>query len=107
MFFSFITMYKPNHQKGDTIMVIYRIKHHVPGRIKIEVPFIKGLSISALKELPPIPIPAGIKDVRPNPLTGSVVITYEPKNIDIVKYLEDIAFHLTTQNLMGTAGKIG
>ena len=100
-------MYKPYHQKGEYIMVIYRIKHHVPGRIKIEVPFIKGLSISALKELPPIPIPAGVKDVRPNPLTGSVVITYEPKDIDIVKYLEDIAFHLTTQNLMGAVSKNG
>jgi hypothetical protein len=76
-------------------MISYRIIHHVPGRIRIEVPLIKNLSISGLlqmsKQLSTIPIPEGIKDIRPNPLSGSIVITYKPEKINIVEYLKDIA----------------
>lgn len=79
-------------------MITYKIKHHIPGRIRIEVPFIKGASISGLirmsKQLSAVEIPTGIKDIRPNPFTGSVVITYEPDKIDILKCINDMTSNI-------------
>ncbi len=72
-------------------MIQYRIVHHVPGRIRVEVPSIKGLSIKVLERLANISIPRGIEDIRPNPLTGSLLITYDPGQINIVAYLRDMA----------------
>ncbi|MCX8026354.1 MAG: heavy-metal-associated domain-containing protein [Thermodesulfovibrionales bacterium] len=72
-------------------MIKYSIKHHVKGRIRIDIPQIKGISISRLRNLSNLEIPDGITDVRPNPLSGSVVITYDPSKIDIEKYLETIS----------------
>jgi len=68
-------------------MINYRVVHHVPGRIRVQVPIIKKLSVATLKKLAEIPIPEGIKDVRANPVTGSLVITYDPDHVDIEKYL--------------------
>ncbi|WP_333654481.1 HMA2 domain-containing protein [Dissulfurispira sp.] len=86
-------------------MISYRIIHHIPGRIRIEVPAIKNLSISSLlqmsKQFSAIPIPEGIKDIRPNPFSGSIVITYIPEKIDIIEYLKDIASSIEMQKLMG------
>jgi hypothetical protein len=70
-------------------MIAYKIIHHTPGRIRLEVPSIKQLSVAALKRLSAISIPNGIKDIRANPITGSVVITYDPVDIDIIKYIND------------------
>ena len=72
-------------------MIQYRIVHHVPGRIRIEVPSMKGLSIKVLERLSNMPIPCGIKDIRPNPLTGSLLIKYDPGRINIVTYLQAMA----------------
>jgi hypothetical protein len=72
-------------------VIKYRIIHHVPGRIRIEVPLIKGLSIKVLGRLSSIAVPRGIQAVRPNPFTGTVLIKYDPGEIDIMAYLEDIA----------------
>lgn len=86
-------------------MISYRIIHHVPGRIRIEVPAIKHLSISSLlqmsKQFSAISIPEGIEDIRPNPLSGSVVITYEPGKIDIFEYIKKITSSTEIQKLMG------
>lgn len=86
-------------------MISYRIIHHVPGRIRIEVPFIKNLSISGLlqmsKQLSTIPIPEGIKDIRPNPLSGSVVITYDHGKIDIIEYIKDVSSSMEIQKFAG------
>lgn len=86
-------------------MFTYKIIHHIPGRIRIEVPAIKNLSISGLlemsKQLSTIPIPEGIDDIRPNPFSGSIVITYKPEKINIVEYLKDIASSAEIQKLMG------
>ena len=35
--------------------------------------------------------PAGIKNINPDPFTASIVITYNPKCIDIPDYLEKLA----------------
>ncbi len=84
-------------------MISYRIIHHIPGRIRIEVPFIKKLSMSRLfkisKQLSTIPIPEGIKDIRPNPLSGSIVITYDHGKIDIIEYIKNLSCSIEIQQL--------
>jgi len=68
-------------------MINYSVVHHVRGRIRVQVPIIKKLPVETLKKLAVIPIPEGIKDVRANPVTGSVIITYDPDHVDIEGYL--------------------
>lgn len=84
-------------------MISYKIIHHIPGRIRIEVPLIKKLSLSGLsklsKQLSTIPIPDGIKDIRPNPLSGSIVITYEHGKIDIIEYIKNLSCSMEIQRL--------
>ena len=85
-------------------MMQYKILHHVPGRIRIEVPSIKGLSLKALKRLSDIPVPCGIEDIRPNPLTGSLLIKYDPGRINIVSYLRDMASRDVINNVLDKGG---
>jgi hypothetical protein len=77
--------------KGALPMIKYRIIYHIPGRIRIEVPLIKGPSMKVLEGLASIPVPQGIRAIRPNPFTGTLLITYDPGEINIAAYLEDIA----------------
>ena len=72
-------------------MIQYTIVHHVPGRIRIEVPSMKGLSRRELVRLSELSVPPGILGLRANPILGTLVITYDPAQIDIVAYLEEIA----------------
>jgi hypothetical protein len=51
----------------------------------------KGLCLKRLEGLSAIPLPTGIEGVRPNPLTGSILIKYDPARINIVAYLKDVA----------------
>ena len=84
-------------------MLRFTIVHHIPGRIRIEVPILKCLSPADLLELSKLlgspeglgrlPTPSAIQDVRANPLTGSLVIRYDPKAIDILAYLTELASH--------------
>ena len=82
-------------------MIKYRVVHHVPGRIRVQVPVIKKLSVATLKKLAEIPIPEGIKDVRANPVTGSLVITYDPDHFDIDNYLKKM---MTDSEIISTIG---
>ena len=82
-------------------MINYRVVHHVPGRIRVQVPIIKKLSVATLKKLAGIPLPEGIKDVRANPVTGSLVITYDPDHVDIEKYLRKM---MTDNEIVATIG---
>jgi len=80
-------------------MVDYKIVHQLPGRIKIHLPLIKGLSVEKLKLLadrlfPDFELPDGIKKVRPNPITGNVVIEYDPNKIDILVFLEELRLRM-------------
>jgi hypothetical protein len=86
-------------------MIGYKVIHHVPGRIRIEIPAIKGLSMETLKQLSVIPIPAGIRDVRPNPFTGTMVIIYEPENIDILEYIKSMASNPELQKITNLTGR--
>jgi hypothetical protein len=86
-------------------MISYKIIHHIPGRIKLEVPFIKNVSLSKLlhmsKQLSTITTPEGIKEIRPSPLTGRVVIIYEYGKIDIIEYLKTVASSIEIQESIG------
>ncbi len=74
-------------------MIEYSIRHHVPGRIRIFVPLLRGLSIEKLEKLVAAitPTPPGIEDVSANPITGSLVIKYDRCKIDILSYIKTIA----------------
>ena len=78
----------------DTQMIAYKIAHHIPGRIRVEIPALKSLSFMELRtvaeKLQAIPVPAGIREVRHSPLKMSLVIIYEPENIDIIRYINDM-----------------
>jgi hypothetical protein len=80
-------------------MVDYKIVHQLPGRIKIHLPLIKGISVERLKLLADrlfadFELPEGIKKVRPNPITGNVVIEYDPNKIDILVFLEELRLRM-------------
>lgn len=83
-------------------MLTYKIVHHLPGRIRIEVPAIKNKSIAELMSIfSSISIPEGIKNIRPNPYTGSVLIIYDPARINIIEYIKTITSSTEIQKLMG------
>ncbi|MFZ8830811.1 MAG: HMA2 domain-containing protein [Thermodesulfobacteriaceae bacterium] len=80
-------------------MVDYKIVHQIPGRIKIHLPLIKGVSVEKLKLLAErlfadFELPDGIKKVRPNPITGNIVIEYDPNKIDIFLFLEELRLRI-------------
>lgn len=75
-------------------MLSFKIVHHIPGRIRIEIPYIKKIPMSKLLEigekLSKLPVPEGIELIKPSLLSGSVVIKYRPEKIDIINYLENV-----------------
>lgn len=87
-------------------MIAYKILHHISGRIRIEVPSIKILSkpdlLQLSSQLSSTNIPDGIKDIRPNPFSGSLVITYESGKIDIIKFIENLSSNKEIQKLIGS-----
>ncbi len=72
-------------------MIPYKILHHVPGRIRVSVPLLKGLPFSTLARLSSIPLANGILAVEPSFLSPNLVIKYDPKKINILDYLRTIA----------------
>jgi hypothetical protein len=76
-------------------MIAYTIKHHVPGRIRIEIPGLKKMTMEELKRLADVVTRVwrieGIRDISANPVTGSMTIKYDPAVIDIMAYLSDMA----------------
>lgn len=71
-------------------MICYKVVHHVPGRIRLHVPVIRNFPVATLKRLASLPVPEGITDVSANPLTGSLVIKYDPDRCDVLKYLKEM-----------------
>lgn len=83
-------------------MIVYKIISHTPGLIKIKVPSMKMISLTNLRKLSMIRIPAGIKDVKANPFTGTVVIKYDPINIDVIQYINDfLTSNKVVQEIIG------
>ncbi|HWR88699.1 MAG TPA: hypothetical protein VN260_00435 [Dissulfurispiraceae bacterium] len=72
-------------------MVSYVVKHHIPGRIRIEIPLLKRAPAKELNKLVDIPVPEGVTNVRVNPLNGNLIIAYDPKRIDILRWLDVMA----------------
>ena len=79
----------------------YRVVHHIQGRIRLHVPAIKKLPMETLKKLSTLPAPEGIRNVQANPITGSVVINYDPKHIDITKFLQEM---MADEEFLATIG---
>jgi len=73
----------------------YRILYHDKGYIRLEVPTIRRLSLTYLfenfRKAHPFPVPSGITNFYVSPLTGSIVITYKPDDIDILAYIDRMA----------------
>lgn len=72
-------------------VIEYKIKHHVRGRIKVHIPVLKKIPLSRLYSLKDMELPEGIKDVSPNPLTGNVVIHYDPSKVNIEEFLASLS----------------
>ena len=85
-------------------MTGYAIKHHLPGRIRIDIPELKKMSGEELKRLADVLTRVwrikGIRYFSANPVTGSVTITYDPAVIDIMVYLNDMASDEKIQTFM-------
>ena len=74
-------------------MIAYDIVHHIDGRIRLKVPFIRKLIgvrnlPEHIKNLSFISVPSGIKDIRANPFAGSLVIIYEPEEVDVIEFIK-------------------
>lgn len=83
-------------------MFEYHIVHHVHGRIRVKVPWMKRLTLSQLAELSAIPLDRGILDIRPNWLAGTLVIYYNPKEINIMEHLKTLASSPKIESIFGT-----
>jgi hypothetical protein len=73
------------------------VVHHIPGRIRVRLPFLKGFSSSPeqIKDLmSPLP---GIRKVDFNPITGSALISYDAEHYD--SFQEKLAEY--AQNFLG------
>lgn len=56
-----------------------RVVHHIPGRMRIKVPFLKGAS-TYLDQINEVLLPVkGLKHVDFSPITGSVLLHYDPE----------------------------
>ncbi len=74
-------------------MIAYDIVHHIAGRIRLKVPLIRKLVLAKnipdhIKDLSFISLPSGIKDIRANPFAGSLVIIYEPEEVDVIEFIK-------------------
>jgi hypothetical protein len=85
-------------------MISYFIKHHIRGRIRIEVPLLKKMTPAELKKLADTisiePRPKGIKGISANPLTGSVTIRYDADALDIMAYLSHMVTNKEILNIV-------
>ena len=82
-------------------MIAYDIVHHIAGRIRLKVPLMRKLVFAKnlpdhIKDLSFISLPSGIKDIRANPFAGSLVITYEPEEINVLEFVKSTIDTLST-----------
>jgi copper chaperone CopZ len=56
--------------------------HHVPGRLRIRSPKVKGNRLAAEQVCSGLECVGGITAIRANPLTGSATITYDTSATD-------------------------
>jgi hypothetical protein len=67
--------------------------HNVPGRLRVKMPILKGrpAGINAVEDL--LFNLDGIEQIKTNPLTGSVVIHYDPDLLDPQKIIQLLTDH--------------
>lgn len=58
--------------------------HHIPGRIRIRLPFLKSNAEGLNEILTFLDRVDGVLDVQANILTGSILIQYEPGDYDVI-----------------------
>lgn len=56
--------------------------HHVPGRLRIKIPSIKGRAAKSVQVKSLLAID-GVEDIAVNTITGSVVVTYQPERVSV------------------------
>lgn len=61
--------------------------HHVPGRLRVRVPRIKGAMAEARAVEARLSAIKGVSGVESRELTGSVVIYYDPQTVDLQSLL--------------------
>jgi hypothetical protein len=89
----------------ENAAIFYKILFHTKGYIRLEVPTLKRLSWAYLyknfNKSPHFPLSSGIKNFHLNPLTGSMVITYEPDGINILEYINDMPSNPDMNSIIG------
>ncbi|MEM5785744.1 MAG: HMA2 domain-containing protein, partial [Syntrophobacteraceae bacterium] len=56
--------------------------HHVPGRVRIKSPYLKGRPVLAQELEEKVRVLPGIKVVSANALTGSLLVYYDEKRVN-------------------------
>jgi hypothetical protein len=82
----------------------YKILYHKSGYIRLEIPSLRKLAWALFfrnfKITLPFPLPPAIKGFHINPLTGNIVLTYEPDHIDILEYIRKMASDPNMKNIL-------
>ena len=85
-----------------------RVVHHIPGRIRIKVPFLKGVSADLDQINEVLLSMEGLKHVYFNPITGSVLLHYEPEMYEqFPKQLSDYVQRAMGLSLASTNSRNG
>ncbi len=86
---------RPRVSRPGTMQPKVIVQHHLPGRVRLSAPALKRrLQVSSEAVLACRRVP-GVLLVRPNPLTGSLLIHYElGLAADVVQQLREVLSHL-------------
>jgi len=79
--------------------IISSYVHAVEGRLRIKVPEVKGSSLKAREIEGHLALCPGVEEVSANPITGSVLVLYNPRLIgqeEIVLAFQEIGYLLET-----------
>jgi hypothetical protein len=86
-----------------------QVIHHIPGRIRIKLPFLKGAAAKS-EQINQLLLPIeGLKQVDFNPVTGSVLLHYDPQKHEefskqLTEYVHDtMGFSLVSTVTNGRA----
>lgn len=78
--------------------------------VRIEVPLLRKLPLQKLKSssetMSYFSFTQGVEDLNPHPFSGSIVITYGAKGINILAYLDILAKDDVCPAFFGTREKI-
>lgn len=86
--------------------VSYRVVNNTAGYIRLRIPSLKRVPLNELKRLSDISTPVGIKDVKVNPITGSLTIQYDLAKIDIMEFINSMMSHTRIRDILQYTGDI-